>query len=89
MFYIGGLYKRIKGEICLSYMTKSQYMQKIHTQHHINATKIFYYTEMTDLRRSVRHPNRVVYRFIGPTFPLPTTVVQSKGHTFKKMYISL
>ena len=53
------------------------------------------YTKITDRLRIVSwidysHPTGVVVpRIKGPTFPLPATVVQSKGQTFKNWYHNL
>ena len=57
-----------------------------------DATKTFDFTMITDRVRTVSwrdnsHATGVVnVGFKGSTFPLPTTDVQSKGHTFKKNY---
>ena len=55
------------------------------------ALKTFDYTMIMDRLRTIiwsdnSHPTSVVtLRFKGPTFPLPATFVQSKGHTFEKL----
>ena len=61
-----------------SYKTKQQYE---------NATNDFGHIR-TISWRSYSYPNVVVNMFTVPTFPVITTVVQLKVHTFKIVYLS-
>ena len=71
--------------------------QCIYVKWHKDATNTFDYacTTITDRLRTVSwsnnsHPTGVVnLRFKGPTFPLPLMAVQSKGQTFKNLWINL
>ena len=62
-------------------MNKAKWYHKI-------VTKMFDFSGIAGKLRAVSlsnysHTTGVVNRFTDPTFPLPATAVQSKGHTFK------
>ena len=73
-------------------MTTTLYQQKQSQQKQNykikHANKMFDYIAILDRLMKVSwsnysHPTHVIYRITGPTFPLPATALQSKGHIFK------
>ena len=87
-------FKRKKGRDLTQSCDKNPYTHRIiqkATWQHKNATKNFDYTTIADRLRMVSwsnssHPTGVVKPVNErSTFPLTTTAVQSKGHTFKNL----
>ena len=91
---ISAVWEEKKEEIWLSPVTKTPTpteQSKKATWQHKNATKNFDYTTIADRLRTVSwsnssHPTGVVKPvYERSTFPLTTTAVQSKGHTFNNL----